>query len=81
MKLNQLIKMSLIKIEEKKIRSAGGYSKVVTLPREYSRLLRAGDTALFAYADDGICVIAPKNLENKIARKLQELQELLKQEE
>ena len=72
--------MGLIKIEELKIRSTGGYSKEVTLPKEYSKKLRAGDTALFAYVDDGFCLFAPKFLENKIARKLQELQELLKME-
>lgn len=62
------------------MRPVGGWSKVVTLPPDYGKLVRAGDMVLLAYTADGLCLIAPKFYQNKIAEKLQELQQLLKVE-
>ena len=73
-----MMKMTLLKIEKRKIRPAGGHSKVITLPKEYSKKLRTGSEALIAYTEENsFCLVAPKFMENRIAQKLQELQKLL----
>lgn len=70
--------MTLLKIEKRKIRPAGGHSKVITLPKEYSKKLRVGDEALIAYTEENsFCLVAPLYFQPRIAKKLMELQELL----